>query len=324
MIPAETVAATHVRTIPRTLAHRHSVAEVFVTSLDAVGEDAFVIGAQLPRMHGHYGDHAGALATRHDPIAVMEAARQASIALTHEFYGVPADRAFLVRTFNSTGADTSAWEIDSAPADLVMHARALRKHYREETLQGLDLILEISCAGVPLSTVDGSFSWVSPRAWSAMRSGFRKQLGLGEFEAAIRPADRAEAATVGRENWRNVVIGEPRSADGVTRAALVADTSHPILFDHELDHVPGNLLIEAARQTAVSMMRPQLPVLSVTSAFGHFVELDAPAECVARIADEGVGPTVVHCEIHQHGAVAARIDLEFADDAPGSESEVVD
>ncbi|MBL1074555.1 gamma-butyrolactone biosynthesis protein [Nocardia sp. 2] len=321
-MPAETVAASHVRTIPRTLAHRRSVSEVFVTSLDAVAEDAFVIGAQLPRMHGHYGDHVGALAARLDPIAVMEAARQASIALTHEFYGVPADRAFLVRTFNSTGADTAAWEIGSAPADLVMHGRALRKHYREETLQGLDLVLDISCAGVPLSTVDGSFSWVSPRAWGAMRAGFRKQLGLGEFQGAAALGARADAASVGRVNPWNVVVGQPYSVDGSTRAALVADTTHPILFDHELDHVPGNLLIEAARQTAVSMVPELRPVLSVTSSFGHFVELDAPAECVARFADEGVGPTVVHCEIHQHGAVAARIDLEFADDATVSEPEV--
>ncbi|WP_245663326.1 ScbA/BarX family gamma-butyrolactone biosynthesis protein [Nocardia inohanensis] len=323
MINTDTVTATHVRTIPRALAHRCAVAEVFVTSLDTIGTDAFVVGAQLPRMHGHYGDHAGALGTRHDLVGVMEAARQASIAVTHEFYDVPTDRAFLVRTFNCTGADTSSWEVGTAPADLVMQVRALRKHRRGEELQGLDLVLDISSGGQPMGTVDGSFSWVAPAQWAAIRGGFRKRLGLGEFRGAGEIGERADAAAVGRENPRNVVIGPPVEADGRIRAAVVADTTHPILFDHQLDHVPGNLLIEAARQTALSAMRPEpRRLISVTSTFEHFVELDRPAECVAEITDSGVDTKVVRCEIRQAGAVAARIDLEFDDRAADSEPEV--
>lgn len=322
MINTQAATATHARTISRTLAHRHSVAEVFVTSLDAVAPDAFVVGAQLPRMHAHYGDHAGELGLRHDLVAVMEAARQASIAVTHEFYAVPTDRAFLVRTFNGTGPDTTAWDIGTAPADLVMQVRALRTHYRGDDLQGLDLVLDISCDGVPLTTVDGSFSWVSPRQWAGIRGGFRKQLGLGAFREARAVGERAPVALVGRENWRNVVIGPPTTSAGVTRAALVADTSHPILFDHQLDHVPGNLLIEACRQTALGALAPELRrLVSVTSTFNHFVELDLPAECVAEIDESGVDTTVVRCEIKQKGAVAARIDLEFDGGAALSERE---
>ncbi|GAM44588.1 gamma-butyrolactone biosynthesis protein [Nocardia seriolae] len=307
------VRATHLRTIPRALAHRHSVAEVFVTSLAAEGEDSFVAGAQLPRMHGHYGDHAGALADHHDLIAVMEAARQASIAVTHEFYEVPTDRAFLVRTFNGSGIESAAWEVGFAPADLELRVRALRKHDRGEALQGLDLVLDISCGGVAMGTVDGSFSWVDPRQWAGIRAGYRKHLGLGPFETPASAGPRAAAALVGRENPRNVVIGVPEATPSRARAAVIADTTHPILFDHQLDHVPGNLLIEACRQTALTTMGPDLRrLLSVTSAFDQFVELDLPAVCVAERAESAVDTTVVHCEIRQAGGVAARIDLEFA------------
>ncbi|WP_433561226.1 ScbA/BarX family gamma-butyrolactone biosynthesis protein [Nocardia sp. CA-151230] len=312
---AAAVRATHLRTIPRALAHRHAVAEVFVTSLEAETSGAFVAGAQLPRMHGHYGDHAGALGLHHDLIAVMEAARQASIAVTHEFFDVPTDRAFLVRTFNGSGIDGAIWEIGSAPADLELRVRALREHHRGERLEGLDLVLDISCQGVPMGTVDGSFSWVDRRQWAAIRAGYRKHLGLGPFEIPASPGTRAAAAVVGRENPRNVVIGPPESTPGRSRAALVADTTHPILFDHQLDHVPGNLLIEACRQTALTTMGPQpRRLISVTSAFDQFVELDLPAVCVAERTDSGVDATVVHCEIRQAGTVAARIDLEFAGD----------
>ncbi|MFX0579635.1 ScbA/BarX family gamma-butyrolactone biosynthesis protein [Nocardia nepalensis] len=308
--------ASHIRTISRELAHRCAVSEVFVTSLDTVGEHTFVAGAQLPRMHAYYGDHAGSLAVRHDPLVVMEAARQAAIALTHKFYGVPPEMAFVVRTFNGTGSDTSAWEVRTAPADLVMQVRVPQRHQRGGVLHGLDMVLEIESDGEPMLTVDGSFSWVTARQWSALRSGFRESLGLGPFRGASALTERAEPAAVGRENWRNVVISPPVRDGAIARATLVPDLGHPFLFDHQLDHVPGSLLIEACRQTALSMVVRDLPQLEcVASTFDRFVELDLPAECTAEITDQGAGNIVIHCEIQQADAVAARIDLEFAEDA---------
>ncbi|MFI9505051.1 ScbA/BarX family gamma-butyrolactone biosynthesis protein [Nocardia sp. NPDC052566] len=306
--------ASHVRTIPRELAHRCAVSEVFVTSLDAVGTDEFVVGAQLPRMHAYYGDHAGSLGLRHDPLLVMEAARQAAIALTHEFYGVPAEMAFIVRTFNGAGADRVAWEIGTAPADLVMRVRVPRRHHRGTALYGLDMVLDIESAGTPMMTVDGSFSWTTPRQWSALRAAARNGLGLGPFRGGCAPRDRAPTELVGRENWRNVVIGPPDLRGPIASAPLVADLGHPFLFDHQLDHVPGSLMIEACRQTALSLVIRRMPRLDgVASTFERFVELDRPAVCRAEIVGRDVGRTVIHCAITQSGAMAARVELEFAE-----------
>lgn len=317
--------ATHLRTISRELAHRCAVSEVFVTSLDALGEDEFVVGAQLPRMHAYYGDHAGQLGLHYDPLLVMEAARQGAIALTHEFYGVPPEMAFIVRTFNGTGADTAAWNIATAPADLVMKVRVPRRHHSGDTLIGLDMVLEIDAGAELMMTVDGSFSWTTPQHWSALRSEFRDSLGLGPFVGAVAHTERADCAAVGRENWRNVVIGPPELAGAVARAALAPDLNHPFLFDHQLDHVPGSLLIEACRQTALAMVIPQPPRLEcVGSMFERFVELDRPAECVAEITGSQADRTVVHCEIRQCGAVAAAVDLEFAEDDLVTDEEDVD
>ncbi|WP_433194178.1 ScbA/BarX family gamma-butyrolactone biosynthesis protein [Nocardia sp. CA-107356] len=312
--------ASHTRTISRELAHRCAVSEVFVTSLDEVAEHTYIAGAQLPRMHAYYGDHAGSLAVRHDPLVVMEAARQTAIALTHKFYGVPPEMAFVVRTFNGTGSDTVAWEVGTAPADLVMRVRVPQRHQRGGVLHGVDMVLEIESDGEPMLTVDGSFSWVTARQWSALRSGFRESLGLGPFHGALALSERAAPSAVGRENWRNVVIGPPVRTGAVARATLVPDLGHPFLFDHQLDHVPGSLLIEACRQTALSMIVRDLPQLEcVASTFDRFVELDLPAECTAEITDQGAGSLVIHCEIHQADAVAAQIDLEFAEDTLVSE-----
>ncbi|MBH0777155.1 ScbA/BarX family gamma-butyrolactone biosynthesis protein [Nocardia bovistercoris] len=313
MTSTAAVTATYASTIARELAHRCSVAEVFVTSLGAVGADEFLVGAQLPRMHAYYGDHAGPLGARYDPLLVMEAARQAAIALTHEFYGVPVESAFIVRTFNGTGSETAAWTVGDLPADLVMKVTVPRKHRRGDRLHGLDMVLDISRGEHHMLTVDGSFSWMTSAQWSALRTGFRDGLGLGDHIAESAPGPRAAAVEVGRESPRNVVIGPPMSDGAGTRAAVVADLSHPSLFDHRLDHVPGSLLIEAARQTALATVGVATRLVCVASTFDAFVELDLPAECRAEITDSGLGAKVVRCEIHQADAVAARIDLEFAE-----------
>ncbi|GAB2691075.1 ScbA/BarX family gamma-butyrolactone biosynthesis protein [Nocardia thraciensis] len=304
-------AASHVRTISRLLAHRCAVSEVFVTSLHAVSPDEFVAGAQLPRMHAYYGDHAEPLAAHYDPLLVMEVARQAAIALTHEYFGVPTDMAFIVRTFNGAAADSDAWSIGRAPADLILTVYITRRHRRAGMVCGLDMVLEIDCGGAPMMTVDGSFTWIPPRQWDRLRAEFRESLGLGPFHGAPVHTERAVPAAVARENRRNVVIAPIRRRGAVAAAALAADTAHPFLFDHPLDHIPGSLLIEAARQTASAMLMPRPPRLRrIASAFDRFVELDRGAECTAEIIE--LAPPTIRCDIHQSGTVAARIELEFA------------
>ncbi|NEW37162.1 gamma-butyrolactone biosynthesis protein, partial [Nocardia cyriacigeorgica] len=98
----------------------------------------------------------------------------------------------------------------------------------------------------------------------------------------------------GRENWRNVVVGPVRSDGDTACATLVPDIGHPILFDHPLDHVPGSLLIEACRQTALAMVLTQAPrLMGVSSTFDRFVELDSPAECRAEVIARTGDRTVV-------------------------------
>ncbi|MEU6560286.1 ScbA/BarX family gamma-butyrolactone biosynthesis protein [Nocardia nova] len=305
--------ASHTRTISRHLAHRCAIAEVFVTSLQRTGPDDFVAGAQLPRMHAFYGDHRAPWDAEYDPMLVMEAARQAAIALTHEFLGVPQDFGFIVRTFNGAVEPGAGWRIATAPADLVMSVQISRRHRSGERLHGVDMVLDIECAGTPLMIVDGSFTWVPPARWTALRTGFRESTGMGEIGDPLPVGEREEPVTVGRSSSRNVVIGAVRHQDAQVTADLVVDTGHPILFDHPLDHVPGSLLLEAARQTVTAMSpAPPRRLLGICSSFDRFVELDSSAETVAGASDSVPGQ--IDCEIRQCGAVAARIALRYDTD----------
>lgn len=288
----------HAQTVPRHLVHRCAVAEVFITSLDRGPDGTYLIGAQLPRGHAYYGDHTGPHAGRHDPLAVMEVGRQAAIAVSHTFFGAPLDSAYLVRAFNgadSSGVETAGgatpdpWEIGSAPADLEITLTVDREHEMGGVRCGLDTTLDIRRVdGSPLMRVDGSFTWVTPEQWAHTRRGASASTPVPH----VAPID---SERVWRESRRNVAIGEPRPAPvaGAVRTSVVVDPSHPTLFDHPLDHVPGTLLLEAARQSAlVSAGENAVRVRGVRSSFGRFVERGRLAECITTItgrSDAGGG-----------------------------------
>ncbi|MDX6330113.1 MAG: 2-oxo-3-(phosphooxy)propyl 3-oxoalkanoate synthase, partial [Streptomycetaceae bacterium] len=105
-------------------------------------------------------------------------------------------------------------------------------------------------------------------------------------------------ATVGRDRPRDVVL----SATGTPDVwQLRVDPTHPVLFDHAVDHVPGMLIVEAIRQAAQYHDQP-LPcqLLSLQADFHHYAELDRP--CTVALTRDGTGVTVT---VTQDGGTVA-------------------
>ena len=65
------------------------------------------------------------------------------------------------------------------------------------------------------------------------------------------------------------------------------DGRHPVHFDHPQDHVPGMMLIDAARQAALLSV-PNAQVRGLTAEFTHFVEIDDV--CVIVVSTSSAGP----------------------------------
>ncbi|NUQ99577.1 MAG: A-factor biosynthesis protein [Streptomyces sp.] len=90
--------------------------------------------------------------------------------------------------------------------------------------------------------------------------------------AALSLAPALPAAAVDRALPADVV---PVPFDRPRRRRLRMDTAHPVFF-HSLDHVPGMLLLEAARQAARVRVAGLTGGESFHAAFHHYAEQDGP------------------------------------------------
>ena len=76
-------------------------------------------------------------------------------------------------------------------------------------------------------------------------------------------------------------------------AEVLVDTAHPFFFDHPLDHAPGLLLIEAARQFGIAVAHRHYGVPfdhgfilnGFDVDFARFAELGAPVFILGRTTD---------------------------------------
>ncbi|MBO0821741.1 MAG: hypothetical protein J2P26_12935, partial [Nocardiopsaceae bacterium] len=106
----------------------------------------------------------------------------------------------------------------------------------------------------------------------------------------------------------------PAGPDG-HQALVAADGGHPVFFDHPHDHLPGMLLLEAARQLAVARAalvseRPAAAfrLVSCAASFAGFAELQPPARLVA---DGSAGQAGVR--VRQREEEIAVLALELRD-----------
>ncbi|MGC5170969.1 AfsA-related hotdog domain-containing protein [Microbacterium sp. DT81.1] len=302
------------RTIHRDLVHRASVAEVFVTGLRATDDGRHEAAIQLPRSHAYFGDHTESWLRSGDLLLLQEAFRQSGMAVMHRFHGLPTSTAFLLRTLEIEDVAQTPWRRDPSPARLVCDVSLVRPFLAGDRLVGGLVAMALSRDGAPGAKAQYSFSGTTRGQWEALRASAREGLGLTGEPRALPPGERASPATVGRIDRRNVVITEPRESEEGLRADLVVDTDHATLFDHPLDHVPGALVVEAARQLAVAFVgkntEEPMELRRLTARFTSFIELDLVATATAVATSERDDLSVV-CQVSQKGRDAASITLQY-------------
>jgi hypothetical protein len=294
--PSDPSAPRLTTTVPKEFVHRAAVAEVLPTGWRRVDEARFTATAQWPRLHSFFGPARG----RHDPLLTAETIRQVCALLSHAEFGTPLGHQFLLRDLSFT-VDPGHLAVTGVPADLELDVRCSRIR-RRGTGAGAELT-SMRCEAVVhrdgqiVATGGTSFSCASPAVYRRLR-GERAGTMSSDHQPALGPP--VPPPSVGRSAPSDVVL----SPTGDARVwELRTDTTHPVLFDHPVDHVPGMLLLEAARQATLATLGSGDRMLtSFTSTFARYAELDLPCRIEAQpLPEDFAGLASVLVTGHQEG-----------------------
>jgi hypothetical protein len=279
----------------------------------------FELAAQLPRTHSFFRESGAQL---HDVLMAVETFRQAGVLIAHRWYDVPRGRAFVFHELSLQVQDLAALQIRPQPSEALMTIDVTPINVVKGLPRGLEFTGTMRIDGSAGCTGFGRVVFLTPTVYKSLRSRVRDAKLDATAERAV-PVDLAPAELVGRIDQSNVVITRPEiESDLSCRTMVNVDVTHPVLFDHPLDHVPGMLLLEAARQTslaATAELRGFLPERSTLTrchaAMTSFGELDLPLDCTAVLGptrrDHLDRPTVsLDVSLRQAGLEVARIETE--------------
>lgn len=281
------------RTVDRELVHRRSLSEVLLTDALRVSDGVFLIGAQWPRWHVFYGSiHDG-----YNSALIAETLRQATIMTAHSMLEVPLDRRFLLSSMTVSRNDTDS--VPDLAAEAGVTLQLLDVHRSAGSVSKMVVQAEFVVDGEPVATGTAKARIVGEGTYARLR-------GLPAAEGTFLETARLPARQVGHTSRRNVVLGV---TSGQNRWPLLVDASNPIFFDHPLDHVPGALLIEAARQAVrAGTGCPDRDLASFDSTFAEFVELTDESEVVITdlVEDADSVSAVVEIRVGDQVAMTTR------------------
>lgn len=298
-----TAAVAPLASVSQEFVHKHDPDEVLLTGWRETGADTFDVTARLQH-HGFYLSHQGL----HDPLMLSEMVRQLLPLLSHAAYGVPLGHHLIWDDFHYD-VDTTALRTEGSPSELRLSVDCSGVTRRGARATAVPLRVQIYRGDTYLGEAGTRFTIHTPAVYRRLRGAYGDVHRA--MSAAVGPAFPLPASRVGRASPYDVVLSPGR---GPGRWQLCTDTNHPVLFDHPVDHAPGMLLLEAARQAAQAVAYPQ-PVVpaAMRAGFHRYIELDAPCWVDAEIlpSDGGHSPRVrVSMRQHAHLCFTADVTAE--------------
>jgi len=311
----------HQNTIPRKLAHKRRLENVYVTSLcETDARNQFLFGAFVPQSNAYINDmrlHAGDAT-----LSIIEIGRQIGIALSHEYLGVAPQQTFVLDTmvFEALPAlHTHDWLANDK-----LWGQALidqQVHNPEGELSSARATGQI-WAGTECVCAQSS-------NWSILpRDRYQRLREISRSRNVRRMSEATDTAPLGPGFWVSL---DAQLRSGVLEsglwvssnasrfvATLHVDQRNLFFFDHDNDHVPGMLVLEGMRSMALDIVGKFSPrstgpaaLRSIEVAFKNFAELDAPVQLVATLDPHrsSDAPLALHVEACQLGRAFATGDF---------------
>ncbi|WP_217236057.1 ScbA/BarX family gamma-butyrolactone biosynthesis protein [Streptomyces sp. AC555_RSS877] len=253
------------QTVPRSLVHRAAVSEVLLTGWQTV-HDEHRLGAQWSRTHSYYGSVDGRW---HDPMLFAETIRQACLLLAHEALDVPMGVGFLTEsTAFEVAEERVCLSRPARPAHVLLDMRLshIKRRAGMVSCYAYDVVAHRDGERLGSGRLRGKVT--SPAVYRRLRGD---RIDARPPHTTVAPVD---PRLVGRDCESDVVLGASAVA-GAHPLRIVAE--HPVLFDHPVDHVPGMVLMEAARQAGLlALGTPGGLLVACEAQFRRYVEFDIP------------------------------------------------
>jgi hypothetical protein len=281
--------------------HRAGVSEVLLTEWLRLDDVHFIASAQWPRAHSYFTSPDG---LHYDSTLVAETIRQVGTLLSHAEYDVPLSSHFILNSLQYT-SDPAQLEVRGTPAELSLSVTCSGLRYSAGQLARVVVEVGILRDGRPMGSGVAKATMLRPEVYRRIR-GER----LTSAQAAEAPlAPPVAPALVDRRYAPDVVLSP---GDGPRRWLLRADRSHPILFEHPNDHIPGMVLLEAARQVT-RLLAPGSTAIATENSFERYVEFDAPCLIEAEERDSAdPAVRIVSVRAEQDGRTAFTSTITLA------------
>lgn len=310
------------------LVHKSIADNVFVSAPVRCSVDEFRTPASFPVAHPTYNDSAAGLSASG---YLIEVARQANLAICHAFFDVPMDAGFVVASID--------WQFSGARPFVV------------EELAPFDVMTRVVATSQrrgALARIETRSSFIGPRGeFLSGGAAFLVVSRRPTVQAEPRPAQRApqplplSVRELQLFKPTNALLSVPLvdAASGQERTQMIVDTAHAYFFEHENAHVPGMMLLEAAKQAAVYWARRCLGGLEGTYGdlhtgeirFGRFAEVDRPifvdVQVGSRTEADGACQVPVTVSFEQSGREVGQVKgaVSFSDGAAaGARSAILD
>ncbi|GHE12675.1 AfsA-related hotdog domain-containing protein [Streptomyces alanosinicus] len=306
------------RTLARRLVHRSALAEVFLTDFRSVDELTFHAAAQLPPRHFYYSDHTTRVAM-HDPLAVFEAVRQMLLCAMHLQHDAGPDTKSITATASLEITDPEPLRRSGALDLTLLGGVLLEKKYEGATSRVVHRV-RVLVDGRETGVITVDTAQRPNDVYEKLRHSHRTTPPpMSDTLPATGAGALPPVWLVGRERAENVVVQDARTEDGALVTELRVPAAHPSMFDHAQDHVPGPVMMEAARQASLLLaadhqgLSPSSFHLDYVSAeYLRFAELDSPIAVVTRLMPNPVSEGQwTEVSFEQDGAAVARMRVRL-------------
>ncbi|MFG2376694.1 ScbA/BarX family gamma-butyrolactone biosynthesis protein [Streptomyces sp. NPDC048504] len=286
----------------RTLVHRNAVAEVLLTDARALPDDRYLLAAQWPRSYATSGSGSDpGSAERHDPMLAAETIRQVGLYICQRFLGAPSTSRPVIRSVGFQLDNATEPAVGYGATDILCRAEVhdARRVDAVPWPVALNVRIQFSAAGREFGSAFGRVRVLSEEEYETLRGP----------KAAADPIpdnvhSRPSPAEVSVPFPGDVMVVRAHSG---TLLVAPADLRHPRFFDHPSDHVPGMVLLEAARQAACLAGAAPGRLNGCHMQALRFTEWNAPVHVECAPAEDGWA-----FQITQNADTTASGTLSFA------------